>query len=143
VHHGESFLEDEGAGTSSSTIQVVDNPMRLYMCTRQLKFTWDPQHEAEARKHWKEKTYVRVKDLVNKALNENPNKIISYMTEDLRAHLRHKRENDEVFKKRSARNKKNKVEGSKGKIGHSQRSISSTMWLYKLVTTVTLMKLFC
>ena len=59
------------------------------------------------------------------------------MIEDLRARLRHKREHDEVFKKRSARNRKNKVEGSKGKIGHSGGSISTTMWLYKLVTRLT------
>ena len=42
----------------------------------QLKFTWDPQHEAEVRKQWKDKMRVRVKDLVNQALNEDPNKII-------------------------------------------------------------------
>ena len=52
---------------------------------------------------------MRAKDLVNKALNEDPNKIIPWMTEDLYARLKHKRENDEVFKKRSARNRKNKV----------------------------------
>ena len=91
---------------------------------------------------WKEKTRVRVKDLVNKALNEDPNKIITWMTEHLRARLQHKRENDEVFKKRLERNRKNKVEGSKGKIGHSQGSISSTMWLNELVTRVALMNLF-
>ena len=28
VHHREPFLEDKGAGTSSLTIQVVENPMR-------------------------------------------------------------------------------------------------------------------
>jgi len=28
VHHGEPFLENEGAGTSSPTFQVVENPMR-------------------------------------------------------------------------------------------------------------------
>jgi len=78
-----------------------------------------------------------LKDLVNKALNEDPNKIIYWMTEDLRARLKHKREHDEVFKKRSARNRRNKVEGFKGKIGHSQGSICSTMWLYKLVTRLT------
>ena len=27
VHHGEPFLDEEGAGTSSSTIQVMENPM--------------------------------------------------------------------------------------------------------------------
>jgi len=80
---------------------------------------------------------VRVKDLVNKALNEDPDKIIIWMTEDLRARLRHKRQHDEVFKQRSERNRKNKVEGSKGKIGHSGGSISSTMWLQKLVTRLT------
>jgi len=68
---------------------------------------------------WKEKTRVRVKDLVNKALNEDPNKIIPWMIKDLRASLKHKRENDEVFKKRLVRNRKNKVEGSKGKITQS------------------------
>ena len=28
VHHGKPFLEDEGAGTSSPTIQVMENPMQ-------------------------------------------------------------------------------------------------------------------
>jgi len=108
----------------------------------QTKLTWDPQHDAAVRKIWKEKTRVSVKDLVNKALNEDPNKIIPWMTEDLCARLKHKRENDEVFKKRSTRNRKNKVEARRGKIGHSQGSISSTMWLYKLVTRVALLNLF-
>jgi len=79
------------------------------------------------RAKWKEKMRVRMKDLVNKALNAN--KIFPWITEDLRARLRHKRVNDEVFKKRSARNRKNKMKGSNRKIGHSQGSISSTMWL--------------
>jgi len=78
------------------------------------------------------------KDLVDKAINEYPNKIISWMTEDLRANLRYKRENDEEFKKRSARNKKNEEEGANGKIDHNQGLIASTMWLHKLVTTVGL-----
>ena len=52
------------------------------------------------------------------------------------------RENDEECKKRSERNKENKVEGAKRKIGHSQGLISSTMSLHKLVTTVDLIQLF-
>jgi len=108
----------------------------VYVYT-QTKFTWDPAIDDLVKKKWKEKTRVRVKDLVNKALNEDPDKIIIWMTEDLRARLRHKRQHDEVFKQRSERNRKNKVEGSKGKIGHSGGSISSTMWLQKLVTRLT------
>ena len=113
----------------------------VYVYT-QTRFTWDPEHDQLVKKTWKEKTQVRLKDLVNKALNEDPNKIITWMTEVLRARLGHKREHDEVFTKRSARIRKNKVEGSKGKIGHSGGSISSTMWLYKLVTRVALLNLF-
>ena len=108
----------------------------VYVYT-QTKFTWDPAVDDLVKKKWKQKTRVRLKDLINKALNEDPDKIITWMTEDLRARLRHKREHDEAFKKRSVRNRKNKVEGSKGKIGHSGGSISSTMWLQKLVTTLT------
>jgi len=52
------------------------------------------------------------------------------------------RENDEECKKQSERNKENKVEGAKRKIGHSQGLISSTMSLHKLVTTVDLIQLF-
>jgi len=78
-----------------------------------------------------------VERLGKKALNEDLDKIMTWMTEDLRARLKRKREHDVVFKKRSTRNRKNKVEGSKGKIGRSQGLISSTMWLYKLVTRLT------
>ena len=91
----------------------------VYVYT-QTRFTWDPEHDQLVKKTWKEKTRVRLKDLVNKALNEDPNKIITWMIEDLRACLRHKREHDEVFKKRSARNRKNKVESSKGKLATAE-----------------------
>ena len=46
------------------------------------------------------------------------------------------RENDEEFKKHYQRNKKSKVEGPKAKIGHSQGSISSTMWFHKSVSNL-------
>ena len=80
------------------------------------------------RREWQQKVRVRVKGIVNKAMRGSPDKIITWMTDDLRASLRNKRETDEEFKKRSERNTKNKVEGPKAKIGHSQGSISATMW---------------
>ena len=77
--------------------------------------------------------HVRVKDLVNKAAKEPPEKIIPWMTDDVRSSLKYKREIDEDFKKRSKRNRKNKTEGPKAKTGHSQGSISATMLVEKLV----------
>ena len=62
---------------------------------------------------------VMVKDIVNKAGRSPPDKIITWMTDNLRASLQTRRETDEEFKKRSERNTKNKVEGPKGKIGHN------------------------
>ena len=62
------------------------------------------------------KTRVRLKDLGNKAVNEDLNKIIPWMTEDIHASLKYKRENDKEFKKQSARNKMNNVDGAKGKL---------------------------
>ena len=56
---------------------------------------------------------------MNKATRGSPDKIITWMTDDLRASLLNKRETDEEFKKRSEPNTKNKVEGPKGKIGHN------------------------
>ena len=44
------------------------------------------------------------------------------MIGDIRASLKYMTENDDEFKKRYERNKKNKVEGPKVKTGHSQRS---------------------
>ena len=76
---------------------------------------------------------VRVKDIVNKAEKKPLEKIIHWMTDDLRASLKNKRKTDEEFKKRSTRNRRNKTEGSKAKIGHSQGSISATMWARRLV----------
>ena len=71
----------------------------------------------------------RLKDMVSKAVKEPLHKITTWMTDDIRHSLKGMRETDEEFKKRSQRNRKNKVEGPKAKIGHSQGSISSTMWL--------------
>ena len=76
---------------------------------------------------------VRVKDIVNKAGRGPPEKIIPWMTDDLRASLQNKRETDEEFKKRSEQNRKNKTEGSKAKIRHNQGSISTKMWAERLV----------
>ena len=52
-----------------------------------------------------------------------PIRIIGWMADDIRGSLNYKRENDKEFNEQSNKNKKNKVEGTKGKIGHSQRSI--------------------
>ena len=76
----------------------TDEVLNVYM---QQKFIWDPQHEARVGWKWKEKTRVRLKDFVNKAVNEDPNKIITWMTDDIRASLKYRRENDEEFKRRS------------------------------------------
>ena len=76
---------------------------------------------------------VRVKDIVNKAAKESPEKIIYWITDDLRALLKNKKETDEEFKKRSAWNRRNKTEGPKAKIGHNQGSISATIWAERLV----------
>ena len=62
------------------------------------------------------------------------------MTDDIRASLKYMTENDEEFKKRYKRNKKNKVKGPKVKIGHSQGLFSSTMYLNKLETKSNLLK---
>ena len=94
----------------------------------QTRFTWDPEHEDLVRREWQQK--VRV---VHKAAKEPPKKIIHWMTDGIRTSMKTKRETDEEFKKRSERNWKNKVEGPKAKIGHSQRSISATMWAQRLV----------
>ena len=83
----------------------------------QQRFTWDPEHETLVQREWQQKVRVRVKDIVNKATRSSPNKIITWMTDDLRGSLQNKRETDEEFRKRSERNTKNKVEGPKGKIG--------------------------
>ena len=72
--------------------------------------------------------------MVAKAAKEPMDKIIIWMTDDIRWSLKRMRETDEEFKKRSQRNRKNKVEGPKAKIGYSQGSISSTMWFNKLVS---------
>ena len=83
----------------------------------QQQFTWDPQHEALVRKEWREKVHVRLKDLVNKAAKEPPEKIIRWMTDYVCASLKYKRETNEEFNKRSERNRKNKTEGPKAKLG--------------------------
>jgi len=72
--------------------------------------------------------------MVAKAVKEPMDKIITWMTDDIRQSLKDMRENDEEFKKQSQRNKKNKVEGLKAKISHSQGWILSTMWFHKLVS---------
>jgi len=81
-------------------------------------------------------TRVRLKDMVSKAAKEPLDKIITWMTDDIRASLKDMRKNDEEFKKRSQRNKKNKVEGPKAKIGHNQGLILSTMWFHKLISNL-------
>ena len=93
----------------------------------QERFTWDIEHEALVRRKWQQKVHVRVKDIVNKAGKGPPEKIIPWMTDDLRASLQNKRETDEEFKKRTERNRKKNTEGPKGKIRQGQGSISATM----------------
>ena len=109
---------------------MTTNSFELFM---QQRFTWDPEHEALVGREWQQKVRVRVKDIVNKATRSPSDKIITWLTDDLRGSLRNKRETDDEFKKRSERSTKNKVEGLKGKIGHSQGSISATMWAERLV----------
>ena len=99
----------------------------------QTQFTWDPQHEALVKAEWKEKIRIRLKDRIYKVGKQPSDKLVVWVTDELRAGLKDKREHDEDFKKRSERNRKNKVEGPKAKIGHSRGSISSTMWFDKLV----------
>ena len=99
----------------------------------QTRFTWDPEHEDLVRREWQQKVRVRLKDIVHKAAKDPPEKIIHWMTDGIRTSMKTKRETDEEFKKRSERNRKNKVEGPKAKIGHSQGSISATMWAQRLV----------
>ena len=65
----------------------------------QHQFTWDPQHEAQVKKEWQENVRVRLKDMVNKVANEPPDKIITWMMDDVGAALKCKREIDEEFKK--------------------------------------------
>ena len=100
----------------------------------QTQFTWDPQHEALVRAECQEKTRIRLKDKVYKAGKAPTSKMITWMIDYLQTRLKDKREHDPAFKARSECNKKNKVEGPKAKIGHSQGCISSTMWFQKLLT---------
>jgi len=67
------------------------------------QFISDPKHEALVRKEWQEKVHVRLKDMVNKAANEPPDEIITWMTDDVHAVLKYKSKTDEEFKKRSER----------------------------------------
>ena len=94
----------------------------FFKCYMQTQFTWDPQHDVEVKRECQKLTRVRLKDMVSKAAKEPLDKIITWMTDDIRASLKYMTENDEEFKKRYKRNKKNKVKGPKVKIGHSQRS---------------------
>ena len=100
----------------------------------QTQFTWDPQLDAEVKRQWQKLASKRLKDMVAKAAKEPMDKLITWMSDNIRRSLKRMRETDEEFKKRSQRNRKNKVEGPKAKIGHSQGSISSTMWFNKLVS---------
>ena len=90
----------------------------------QTQFTWDPQHEALVRAEWQEKTCIRLKDKVYKAGKAPTSKIIAWMTDDIQTGLKDKWEHDPTFKARCERNRKNKVEAPKAKIGHSEGSIS-------------------
>ena len=54
---------------------------------------------------------MRVKDIVNKAGKGPPDRIIPWMTNDLRTSLKNKGKTNEEFKKRSERNRKNKTKG--------------------------------
>lgn len=95
-------------------------PFYFYLLQETNQFTWDPQHEALVKGKWQEMVRVRLKDMVNKAANEPPHKIISWTTDDVRTSLKHKRKTDEEFKKRCEWNRRNKIEGSKAKIGHNR-----------------------
>jgi len=71
------------------------------------------------KRQWQKLASERFKDMLAKVAKEPMDKIITWMTDDIRRSLKHMRETDEEFKKRSQRNRKNKVEGPKAKIGHS------------------------
>uniref|UniRef100_A0A7C8Z4D6 Uncharacterized protein n=1 Tax=Opuntia streptacantha TaxID=393608 RepID=A0A7C8Z4D6_OPUST len=90
-------------------------------------------NEDQVKREWQKLTRIRLKDMINKAVNEYPEKIITWMIDDIHTRLKCMRDNDKEFKKHSKRNKWNKVEGPKVKIGYSQGLISSAMWLNKLV----------
>jgi len=78
--------------------------MSLKQCCElhvQQRFTCDPEHEDLVRREWQQKVRVRLKDIVNKAVKDPPEKIIPWMTDGLRTSLKTKRETDEEFKKRS------------------------------------------
>ena len=57
--------------------------------------------------------------MINEAVKEPSDKIITWMMNDISVGLKYNRETDKGFKKRSKWNKKNKVEGPKAKIGHT------------------------
>ena len=77
------------------------------------------------------------------AVNEPPTKIIPWMTDDVCARLKYKRNTDEDFKKRSRRNWQNKEEGPTAKIDYSQGSVLSTMWAMKFITDSDLIMCLC
>ena len=52
-----------------------------------------------------------MKDIVNKAAKDPPEKIIPWMTDDLRTSLKNKRETDEEFRKPFAWNRRNRQRG--------------------------------
>ena len=76
---------------------LVPVSLDLYV---QEQFTWDPQHEDLVRREWQQKVRVRLKDIVHKAAKDPPNKILHWMTVDIRTSLHTRRDTDEEFKKR-------------------------------------------
>lgn len=57
--------------------------------------------------------------MVIEAANEALDKIITWMTDDVRAPFKYMRETNEVFKIRYERNRKNKAKGSTARIGRN------------------------
>uniref|UniRef100_A0A7C9D1T7 Transposase-associated domain-containing protein n=1 Tax=Opuntia streptacantha TaxID=393608 RepID=A0A7C9D1T7_OPUST len=123
VHHGEPFPDEQGACPSSPNVEIVTNPMRDMVMNAYTPATVLLQ---EATRNTTQEPIPEAK-----VAKESLDKIITWMTDDIRQSLKNMRENDEEFKKQSQRNKKSKVEGLKAKISHSQGSISSTMWFHK------------
>uniref|UniRef100_A0A7C9DCG1 Uncharacterized protein n=2 Tax=Opuntia streptacantha TaxID=393608 RepID=A0A7C9DCG1_OPUST len=71
------------------------------------QFTWDPQLDAEVKRQWQKLASTRLKDMVAKAAKEPMDKLITWMSDDIRRSLKCMRETDEDFKKRSERNRRN------------------------------------
>ena len=88
----------------------------------QTHFTWDPQHEALVKAEWKEKTRIRLKDRVYKVGKQPSDKIVVWVTDELRARLKDKREHDEL-----SRNDLNETGKTKSKARNLKLGIANDL----------------